>query len=175
MKKDVLKVYVITLSRVFPATHPKAGKKTYFKSKLEIAHVVEYDPAGDVIPDGQPQMKLHTMRANWELWAERFEEIYAGKACISLRQWTGKPYASKQVEIARLTREDGIGMQTCCFTMDEHGQHRLTKAVVGGTKYVGEDVLAMNDGLTLQDWRDWLKGYDLSQPMAIIQLTKFRY
>lgn len=35
--------------------------------------------------------------------------------------------------------------------------------------------LVQNDGLSLNDWVDWFGGYDLSEPMAIIHFTKFRY
>ena len=75
-----LKVYVITLSRVFPVSHPKAGLKTYFKTKLENTNVVPFDPNGDSVPDGQPQLKRHTIRANYELWRKRFEQIERGEA-----------------------------------------------------------------------------------------------
>lgn len=34
---------------------------------------------------------------------------------------------------------------------------------------------AANDGLSLSDWREWFKGYDLTKPMAIIHFTPFRY
>ena len=38
-------------------------------------------------------------------------------------------------------------------------------------------MLAENDGLTLADWEAWFSNpkYDLSEPMAIIHFTKFRY
>jgi len=32
-----------------------------------------------------------------------------------------------------------------------------------------------NDGLTSNDWLEWFKNYDLSQTLAIIHFTKFRY
>lgn len=35
--------------------------------------------------------------------------------------------------------------------------------------------LAKNDGLSLEDFKAWFKNYDLSEPLAIIQFTKFRY
>ena len=51
--------------------------------------------------------------------------------------------------------------------------------------YLGEDLMndrflftetiSKNDGLLLDDFKAWFKGYDLSEPMAIIQFTKFRY
>ena len=38
-------------------------------------------------------------------------------------------------------------------------------------------MLAENDGLTFADWKAWFSNpkYDLSEPMAIIHFTKFRY
>lgn len=173
MKKK-LKVYVITLSRVFPVSHPKAGLKTYFKTKLENTHVVPFDPNGDSVPDGQPQLKRHTIRANYELWRKRFEQIERGEACLSIRQWTGKPYASKQIEIARLTKDDGIGLQRLRFTPDRDGQFVWWNFSIDG-HFSNEEFLANNDGLTLRDWCAWFKDYDLSKPLAIIQFTKFRY
>lgn len=35
--------------------------------------------------------------------------------------------------------------------------------------------LAHNDGLSTDDFKEWFRGYDLSQPLAIIHFTKFRY
>jgi hypothetical protein len=35
--------------------------------------------------------------------------------------------------------------------------------------------LSKNDGLSLPDFKAWFKNYDLSEPMAIIHFTKFRY
>ena len=95
-----MKTYVITLSKTFPATHKRHGEPTYFRDKFSY-------------PDskGMVSKKLHTIRANYDLWAKRFQKIAAGEACLSVRQWTGAPYRSKQEELARLTREDGIGIQ----------------------------------------------------------------
>jgi len=118
--------------------------------------------------------KLHTIRANYDLWAKRFQKIAAGEACLSIRQWVGKPYGkgSTQREIARLTREDGIGIQK--LRVEKlWGCDRL---LIGRLGYeVASIDLANNDGLSLNDWREWFKGYDLTKPMAIIHFTPFRY
>lgn len=154
-----MKTYVITLSQVFPATHARAGEPTGFKEKVEAA-----------IKQLEGEWwKLHTIRANCELWAKRFEKIATGEACLSIRMWTGKPYRSKQVEILRLTREDGIGIERLTF---DRSPHLLPNV---DYKPVGVGNLANNDGLSLDDWREWFKGYDLSKPLAIIHFTKFRY
>ena len=171
-----LKVYVITLSRVFPVSHPKAGQPTYFKEKIYnggvlLSQALEYEmPANSK----EPNTKRHTIRANYELWRKRFEQIERGEACLSIRQWTGKPYASKQIEIARLTKDDGIGLQRLRFTPDRDGQFVWWNFNIDG-HFSKEEFLANNDGLTLRDWCAWFKDYDLSKPLAIIQFTKFRY
>ena len=166
MKK--YKKYVITLSQVFPVTHIRKGEPTGFKDKF-LAAIGKED--GD-------WLKLHTIRANYELWKKRFEEIEAGKACLCIRQWSGKPYCSKQVEIVRLTREDGIGIQE--LKIDKFPVEDCTALygfVNGHTQNHNEffETLAHNDGLAFADWYEWFKGYDLSKPLAIIHFTKFRY
>lgn len=165
--------YTLTISKTFPKSHPRAGQKTYFKEKMEIAHVVPYNPNGDIIPDHQPQMKLHTIRANYKLWKKRFKKINEGKACLSIRQWSGKPYASKQVEIAKLTREDGIGLQMLTFDNNDIESFNLPE--INDENTVTLEDIATNDGLNFFDWVDWFIGYDLDEPMAIIHFTKFRY
>ena len=166
-EQEDMKTYVLTLSQKFPATHSKAGQPTFFKDKMHaaITHNNEY------------WNKLHTIRANYPLWRERFNQIARGEACLSVRQWTGKPYCSKQVEIARLTAEDGIGLERLVFTKG----HDLGEWTVHNDEdwctHVKPELLAMNDGLSLEDWTEWFNNpaYDKTQPFAIIQFTKFRY
>ncbi len=159
-----MKTYYLTLSQVFPSTHPRAGKPTFFRDKLHAA----------LTDNADYWNKLHTIRANYEFWKKRFEQIAAGEACLSIRQWVGKPYGkgSTQREIVRLTREDGIGIQK--LRIYEHEP----LPVVYADRYttpVDWQELAANDGLSLNDWREWFKDYDLSQPLAIIHFTPFRY
>lgn len=160
-----MKTYVLTLSSAFPSTHPRAGEPTEFKERLR-------------------KTKLHTIRANYGFWESRFRHIEAGEACLSIRQWTGKPYYSKQVEIARLTKDDGIGLQRLDFYKDEPGRIAVGFGISDPDRgpedwehvaYPTECNLANNDGLSLRDWKDWFKGYDKSKPMAIIHFTPFRY
>lgn len=153
-----MKTYVLTLSHSFPANHEMHGKPTYFREKFR----------------GTPGMlrKLHTIRANYSLWAKRFEMIAAGDACLSVREWMGAPYRSKQREIARLTADDGVGIQK--LRIYEHEP----LPVVYADRYttpVDWQELATNDGLSLEDWKEWFKNYDLSKPLAIIHFTNFRY
>lgn len=153
-----MKTYVITLSRHFLATHSKAGMPTDFKEKF------------------LKGKKIHTIRANYPLWENRIKEVQEGKAVLSVRQWTGKPYRSKQIEIARLTAKDGVGIQKAriipeanfMVAIDEdYEKYLCTPEEIRG--------LANNDGLSLADWEEWFRGYDTSKPLAIIHFTKFRY
>ncbi len=150
------KTYVLTLSEVFPKTHVKAGKLTNFKDKFLAAE------------------KIHTIRANYPLWKRRIEEIQEGRAVLSIRQWTGKPYRSKQVEIARLTADNGIGIQKLSFDKDKDGVPSFKYLNING-KYIDREILANNDGLAEEYWQEWFRDYDLSKPMAVIHFTKFRY
>lgn len=167
-----MKTYVITLSKVFPTTHPKAGIQTGFEHKLHAAINGWSDHA---------HLKLHTIRENYPLWAKRFEQIERGEACLSIRQWTGKPYRSKQVEIARLTNKDGVGIQQVNINIDCYYAHKSVDWFIPNPKKETEfywfngTAIAYNDGLLIQDWVNWFKDYDLSKPLAIIHFTKFRY
>ena len=163
-----MKTYVITLSQVFPVTHIRKGEPTGFKDKFLAA----------IGKEVCIWLKLHTIRANYELWKKRFEEIDAGRACLCIRQWSGKPYRSKQVEIARLTREDGIGLQKL------HIEKRWGINFEDYPFFIDDiertergfcSLLSHNDGLELGCWVNWFEKYDISKPLAIIHFTKFRY
>lgn len=159
-----MKTYVITLSQNFPATHKRAGEHTNFRDAFN---------AGQVFNRGSEctylRPKLHTIRANYPLWEKRIKEVQEGNAVLSVRQWSGKPYRSKQEEIARLTAESGIGIQKLEFT-----DNRLRFPYIDDS-WENMTSIAKNDGLSLEDWVEWFKNYDLSEPMVIIHFTKFRY
>lgn len=159
--------YYLTLSLTFPKDLPNAGEPTDFEAAFY---------AGQSLgKGGNPSCKhpkIHTIRANYEFWRKRFEKIAAGDACLSIRQWIGKPYGkgSTQREIARLTREDGIGLQR----MTVIGCTTIHPIYIDGHS-VKVSTLANNDGLDETDWRNWFEGYDLTEPLAVIQFTNFRY
>ena len=50
-----------------------------------------------------------------EVHVQKVKFRHLGEACLSIRQWADKPYRSTQVEIARLGKDDGVGIQklTC--------------------------------------------------------------
>lgn len=142
-----MKTYVIMLSMVFPKGHIRQGEPTEFREKLL---------SGE---------KIHTIRTNFPLWKQRIEEVENGEACISLRQWQDKPYRSKQIEIARLTKEDGVGIE--CISLPPIGQ--LPASLDSFPE------LDTHDGLDRLDWLSWFEQAPRNQPLPIIHFTPFRY
>lgn len=104
-----MKTYVLTVSRHFPAKHPRRGESTFFPARIQ-------NGLGDSHYIQSPTSKIHTIRANYDLWKKRIDEVNAGEAVLSLRYWTGKPYNSKQQEFARLDKNSGIGVQKLTFS-----------------------------------------------------------
>lgn len=193
MKTKKIIRYRIPVSVNFPATHPRKEEPTLFIEKIKTA----LQQSEEIIENGHcfPEMwdfkpKLHTIRGNYALWAKRFEKIMAGEAVLELYSWSGRPYASKAVIICQLGKDDGIGVQKLIFeemimcpsnqcfevlqTTKDGGHVRIYRPKVG-EMVIEPSILSKNDGLTIEDFRAWFKGYDLSEPMAIIHFTPFRY
>ena len=170
--------YTLMLSQRFPAKHPRKGELTEFATKVKNAMTcITCATICSCVcdPDCQyyKKAKFHTIRANYDLWQKRFEKIKAGKACLSIRQWEGVPYKSKQIEIARLTREDGIGLQS--LHLYKENETPIGEVNVKFDSETSVKGLAYNEGLELNDWYSWFENYDFSKTLAIIHFTKIRY
>lgn len=163
-----MKTYVLTLSQRFLSKHSRAGQPTDFAHLFE--NGLHLKPAGLEVC----RHKIHTIRSNYPLWKKRIDEVTNGEAVLSVRQWTGRPYFSPQTKLADLTAENGIGIQMLRFHPDRNGTILWNYFDVNGA-YPNIKDIARNDGLSFEDWREWFKGYDLSEPLAIIHFTKFRY
>ena len=120
-------------------------------------------------------VKKHTIRGNYKLWKKRFEKIEKGEACLSIRFWEGKPYNSKQKEFLNLKTVDGISLEKLEFHKDKDGIANLKYPLINNFSEPDIQILAENDGLSFSDFKDWFKKYDLSEPMAIIHFTHFKY
>lgn len=143
-----MKTHVLTVSRVFPVTHPKKGLATGFPENI------------------LNKTKIHTIRGNYPFWEKRINEINEGKAVLSVRVWTGKPYQSPQKEIARFDKNSGIGI----------GMIRESSNIICaeiGIKTIDWVEIAKNDGLSFDDFCQWFDG--AKGEMAIIHFTSFRY
>jgi len=155
MSRNKKSCYVIMIAQKFLKGHRRAGQETDFESFVVSGN------------------KKTTIRGNYSLWLKRFQKIQADQAYISLRKWSGKPYRSKQIEIKQLHKSDGIGLEKLVISS--------IGAIVNNCKTVAPFVqvddydLALNDGLGLMDFQSWFAGYDLTDPMAIIHFTPFRY
>ena len=162
-----MKTYVLTVSRTFPKTHQKSGVQTYFPEKI-MSGVFGLSNIMD-----ENMSKVHTIRSNYQLWEKRIKEVQDGKAVLSLRYWSGKPYNSKQVEFAKLDKNSGVGIQDLIFL----NRNILDPIIAINSDCLELDItdLCKNDGLIPDDFMDWFKSYDLSKPMAIIHFTDFRY
>ena len=172
-----MKTYVITLSEVFPATHKRRGEKTYFGQAfltgITCARCKTQNPAMCMGECYTGFRKIHTIRANYRLWAKRIADVQRGEAVLSVRQWSGRPYMSKQATIATLTAEDGVGLQQ--LTDIDTNAYCFYPCVRIDKRDIDKVLVANNDGLSLDDWREWFKKYDYTKPLAIIHFTSFRY
>lgn len=161
---------VITFSTKFPKYHPRAGEETMFIEKIwkglktgnrldgeytiwskhprlmkagywQLPHIWR-----DKMMDKKFTPKFHTIRAGGRWKVGDF---------FSPRIWSGRPYASKQIQIAPPIEIKKIWKFTFnggCFS-------------VNGEKYFGEvegdfellELIALNDGLSRHDLVDWVK------------------
>ena len=106
---------------------------------------------------------------------KRFEKINSGKAILEFYYWEGKPYNSKTITIYQLSKDDGIGLQRLTFWNNDINCPIITSND-GSLKHISNShVISFNDGLSFTDFVEWFKNYDLSEPIAIIHFTSFRY
>lgn len=153
------KTYTIVLAVTFPKWHTKKTQCTYFKESVLRG-----------MAPGQASSKIHTIRGSYELWEKRIDEINSGKAVLSIRQWSGQPYRSKQVEILRLEK---AGIQKIRSMDDSHAYIVNDKDNV---LPVSLEEMSANDGLKLSDFLEWFRYTPTPEsPMAIIHFTEFRY
>lgn len=131
MKKKIC----LTLSRVFPKTHRRAGEPTGFSDKLASG------------------AKKHTIRRNYDLWQLNAEKMQRGGYALSIRQWTDKPYRSKQREI--YVQNEPIRVQKVAMHYDSKNDN--INVSVEHT-LVDAEYIAKNDGLSLEDFKDWFFG-----------------
>lgn len=148
------KKVILTLCKVFPATHSRAEEVTGFEDKLA---------------NGS---KIHTIRYNAkDVWDGRIEGIASGRKYLSVREWTGRPYNSTQREFARFER---VGLQhiTMTYNMDD-----AVPQVWIDNKKIPIEVVAANDGLSVSDFVEWFFGSSKSNVFegVVIHFTNFRY
>lgn len=187
MKTQKIKRYRLGVSTTFPSTHKRKGEKTFFKEQIEMALgcrecETEQDLSGRNISNCNSchnaallDLKIHTIRSNYPLWEKRMKKVQEGNAVIELFYWSGKPYHSKQIVFATLDKDSECGVQELIFLNNDITQANIQNTELDEFECEDYKYIAKNDGLSIQDFKDWFKSYDLSKPMAIIHFTKFRY
>lgn len=139
---------VITFSRFFPVTHPKAGQETYFIEKI-------WDSLPGIpsaYTDRLDNERLNFIRCGNDIVWPKHHTIRAGERWrvgdwFSPRVWCGKPYASKQLEFAPSIQIKRIWT----FEKNEDGKY----FVDGHCEGVSLSEIAKNDGLEQQDFESW--------------------
>lgn len=168
-----MKRYRIPLSRVFPATHPKKGEHTFFREKIMASLGRHEELRQECFQEPKPN-KLHTIRENVEYWKKRIDEINAGNAVLEVYEWTGKPYNSYAKTLFTFDQHSGVGYQDLLFS-----KSNLDFPIVfnrnDGVLALMPNNIAKNDGLSLEDFKDWFKKSNLEKPKIIIHFTDFRY
>ena len=146
--KKQKKQVVLMIAKNFLAYHKRAGQSTEFEAKIK------------------DKDKVHTIRPNYEKWKEKIEEVKSGKAELVLKQWEGRPYHSTPNKLFIFDAKDDVEVSKLTKTADGF--------FVNGTIKVEPEILAKNDGLSLQDFEDSFKVLP-TEPMAILHFNSFRY
>lgn len=155
-KTKPLKTYVITMMVKYPKIGIVVPKPTGFKKKLL---------SGE---------KKHTIRQNYKFWKKRIDEINAGKAVLSIRQWTGLPYRSEQKEI-KVFGKGEVGYERIIM-FDNAQEIAINTGTSKGYVYLSDKrilTLIKNDGVPVDIFRKFFKGGLLDG--IIIHFTKLRY
>lgn len=145
MKKIIR--YRLSISLTFPATHNRKGEQTFFKEKIHESIFPVTDK-----PIFEP--KIHTIRANYQLWEKRFEKINKGEAVLELYYWSGNPYNSKCVTFAILSKDDGIGLHQLYFDYENVFLPFIQIDGIRSENPVNISHLAKNDGLSPEDFKE---------------------
>ncbi|MEM8506213.1 MAG: hypothetical protein AAF717_00225 [Bacteroidota bacterium] len=146
MKKG--KIVNIPFMRYYAVASGFAGAPTHFEDK---------------IVNGQ---KIHTIRKSYEYWASRIDNAQkSAESIYKLSLWGDKPYVSKQYQ-AKTGHAHNLWYATINFKkMNDQ------ILVIDGSEYP-LDLVARNDGLPDEVFRDWFKSFvDDEKPSIIIGWT----
>lgn len=142
---------VITFSRYFQKSHPRAGEPTHFVEKI-----IENILLENQVEISDEQLNLWDFGlTNKEVWP-KLHTIRAGNRFkvgdkFSPRVWSGKPYASKQIVIA----PDLEVKQVYRIEIYATGEVFINEAFFGHFGMADVNKLAKNDGLAAKDFRNW--------------------
>ena len=151
---------VILCSRYFQKDHPKSGEPTFFVEKVwKALQTIGYSEPQyffDELPGLESIIDLDVFKTTWE----KYHTVRKGKRwkvgdTASLRVWSGKPYRSKQITFAdnvKVEKVFDIDIDEC-GVISINGLYFLPDEIGGNDP---EEELAKNDGLSLDDFYEWL-------------------
>lgn len=162
-----MKVVVILTKRFFDG-HPRAGEETHF---------------ADLVRDGK---KIHTCRDNADYWCNKIERLKAAGGTLSIREWEGKPYRSRQITIADIPAEQVDVQRLTVQRAYVHILNSNAEPLVGyratiNDKLVPMKELATNDGFDRErDFEDFIdplfdKYHSDTITLAVIYFNNYRY
>jgi hypothetical protein len=165
------KKHKLTISSVFPKGHPKAGKETFYDHKIigVVSGIKQPDSCGE---------KIHAIEYDYKLWKERIDLVNSGDAVLDLYYQVGDNFRKfhtfdkdSGIEVQKLGFFRNSNLPFVSITTTSHGGRAMSATF----REIDINQLAENNGLSLQDFQEWLKISDHSKPLAIIHFTKFRY
>lgn len=157
---------VITFSLDFPAKHPRRDQSTFFVEKVLNSCDIDYEGNDyyDTLEKLNPNIKPPVLRNFWgnvssDQYDEKHHTIRAGNRWkvgdkFSPRVWSGKPYASKQIQFAA-----DIEIKKIYRFHISGGEYKIDEKVYGGYSESDFELLELigkNDGLNRHDLMDWL-------------------
>ena len=172
MKKKI----ILSLAKRIPLCLSRRGEPTYFKEKLSNALYSRSNTVSDLDGAIITERKIHTIRGNYARWKHNIDKIAGGGFYLSVRQWSARPYNSPQEEIFQLHSEN-MGCQR--ITMSYDPDTNEVKAVIDGKYMADSRALRKNDGMTLDDFKEWFFGKEPTEKKLftgiIIHFTPYRY
>ena len=125
--------------------------------------------------------KIHTLRLDAKgKWAKDIKDVSEGRKFISVRQWTGRPYNSEQIEIGQLTEGEnahGMGLQHFALKWSKVGGKVVASMSVDGHLIPISEVAA-HDSLSEADFLAMFtdnKQEEGCTQGVVIHWTNFRY
>jgi hypothetical protein len=114
--------------------------------------------------------KIHTIRKSYDYWASRIDNAQKSPDSIyKLSLWSDKPYISKQYQA-----QTGIAQDLWYAPINFKKLN--DEVLLIDNKEFPLEIIAHNDGLSLEIFRDWFKSFvDDDKPSIIIGWTNNPY
>lgn len=136
-----MKTVILLIPESFPKKHANAGQRTYFVKKIQ---------------DGT---KIHEIRSNFNYWLEKAELVNSGDAELYLHELTDFRYDLVHDSFAKYSQ---MVIQRLKFIDGD-----INQPTVHG-RDVEWSTLSNNNGLTVDQLKDYFKYHDLNETFAVI-------